>query len=39
MIEEEYGKSMLKLTQTALENLNKENVNRKLGYKKNFYLY
>ncbi|KAG4101737.1 hypothetical protein H8356DRAFT_265050 [Neocallimastix lanati (nom. inval.)] len=38
MIEEEYGKSMLKLTQTALENLNKENVNRKLGSFNNNYV-
>jgi len=31
LIEEEYGKSMLKLTQSALENLDKVNINRKLG--------
>jgi len=31
IIEEEYAKSMLKLTQNALESLDKENVNRKLG--------
>jgi len=31
LIEEEYAKSMLKLTQNALENLEKDNVNRKLG--------
>ncbi|ORX46447.1 RhoGAP-domain-containing protein [Piromyces finnis] len=37
IIEEEYAKSMIKLTQSSLENLVKENVNRKLGsFNKNF---
>jgi len=31
IIEEEYAKSMMKLTQSSLESLSKENVNRKLG--------